>query len=87
MLKYGPDPVAAATMGYNHRTLALASILTSLSALNFLLKIIPNADGSPRICDARPLFHGGHHRERRLGGYGGVPSQRRERPLVIVSHG
>jgi hypothetical protein len=51
VLKYVPDPVAVATMGYNHRTLALESLLTSLSPLNFLMKIIPHVDGSPRICE------------------------------------
>jgi acetoacetate decarboxylase len=38
-------------MGYKHRTLAHEPILESLSTPNFLLKIIPHVDGSPRICE------------------------------------
>ena len=38
VLKYGPIPVAVATMGYKHRTLAPEPILKSLSSPNFLLK-------------------------------------------------
>jgi len=51
ILRYGPVPVAIATMGYKHRTLAHEPILESLSTPNFLLKIIPHVDGSPRICE------------------------------------
>jgi acetoacetate decarboxylase len=51
ILRYGPVPVAIATMGYKHRTLAHEPIQKSLSAPNFLLKIIPHVDGSPRICE------------------------------------
>jgi acetoacetate decarboxylase len=51
ILRYGPVPVAIATMGYKHRTLAHEPILKSLSAPNFLLKIIPHVDGTPRICE------------------------------------
>jgi acetoacetate decarboxylase len=51
ILRYGPVPVAIATMGYKHRTLAHEPILKSLSTPNFLLKIIPHVDGSPRICE------------------------------------
>jgi acetoacetate decarboxylase len=51
VLKYGPIPVAVATMGYKHRTMAPEPLLASLSAPNFLLKIIPHVDGKPRICE------------------------------------
>jgi acetoacetate decarboxylase len=51
VLKYGPIPIAVATMGYKHRTLAPEPILASLATPNFLLKIIPHVDGSPRICE------------------------------------
>jgi acetoacetate decarboxylase len=51
ILKYGPIPVAVATMGYKYRALPHDKILQSLSAPNFLLKIIPHVDGSPRICE------------------------------------
>src|SRR5216684_8278432 len=47
VLRYGPVPVAVATMGYKHRTLSHEKILGSLSAPNFLLKIIPHVDGKP----------------------------------------
>jgi len=51
VLRYGPVPVAVATMGYKHRTLPADKILASLSAPNFLLKIIPHVDGTARICE------------------------------------
>ncbi len=51
VLRYGPVPVAVATMGFKHRALDSARIKTSLSAPNFLLKIIPHVDGSARICE------------------------------------
>lgn len=51
ILKYGKIPVAVATMGYKHSALPADGILASLSAPNYLLKIIPHVDGSPRICE------------------------------------
>ena len=51
VLKYGPVTVAVATMGYKHQALAAAPILASLTAPNYLLKIIPHVDGTPRICE------------------------------------
>jgi acetoacetate decarboxylase len=56
VLRYGPVPVAVATMGYKHRTLAHEPILASLAAPNYLLKIIPHVDGSPRICEVVRYF-------------------------------
>ena len=56
VLRYGPVPVAVATMGYKHRAVAHEPILTSLSEPNFLLKIIPHVDGSPRICEIVRYF-------------------------------
>ena len=50
VLKYGPVPVAVATMGYKHKALDIAPILASLMAPYYLLKFIPLVDGSPRIC-------------------------------------
>jgi len=38
-------------MGYKHREADLAHVKASLEAPNFLLKIIPHVDGSPRICE------------------------------------
>jgi acetoacetate decarboxylase len=51
VLRYGPVPVAVATMGYKHVTLDNAAIHQSLLEPGYLLKIIPHVDGSPRICE------------------------------------
>jgi acetoacetate decarboxylase len=51
ILRYGSVPVALATMGYKHRALAHDRILAALTAPNFLLKIIPHVDSTPRICE------------------------------------
>ena len=50
-LDYGPVRVATATMGYKHKRADSDAVLASLGAPNFLLKIIPHVDGSPRICE------------------------------------
>lgn len=50
-LDYGNIQIARATMGYKHRDLEISSILDALRAPNFLLKIIPHVDGTPRICE------------------------------------
>src|SRR5262249_49854185 len=50
-LDYGPVRVATATMGYKHKAADLDAVHASLAAPNFLLKIIPHVDGSPRICE------------------------------------
>lgn len=51
VLKYGPIPVAVATMGYKYRTMDSAKVLESLKAPNYLLKIIPHVDCSVRVCE------------------------------------
>ncbi|HTI16072.1 MAG TPA: acetoacetate decarboxylase, partial [Trinickia sp.] len=56
ILRYGQIPIAVATMGYKHRTLPHDKILASLSAPNYLLKIIPHVDGSARICELVRYF-------------------------------
>ena len=56
ILRYGPVPVALATMGYKHRAVSHDKILASLSAPNYLLKIIPHVDGTPRICELVRYF-------------------------------
>ncbi|MGT2494881.1 acetoacetate decarboxylase family protein [Cupriavidus basilensis] len=43
-------------MGYKHRALDHGKILASLSAPNFLLKIIPHVDGTARICELVRYF-------------------------------
>ena len=50
-LDYGSVRVATATMGYKHRALDIARVEATLAAPNFLLKIIPHVDGTPRICE------------------------------------
>ena len=50
-LDYGSVRVATATMGYKHKELNLAPIKAALAEPNFLLKIIPHVDGTPRICE------------------------------------
>lgn len=50
-LDYGPVRVATGTMGYKHRQVDHATVGKALAAPNFLLKIIPHVDGSPRICE------------------------------------
>jgi acetoacetate decarboxylase len=56
VLRYGPVPVAVATMGYKHRTLAHSAVLASLAVPNYLLKIIPHVDGTARICELVRYF-------------------------------
>lgn len=56
VLRYGPVPIAVATMGYKHKTLAHDKILASLCAPSFLLKIIPHVDGTARICELVRYF-------------------------------
>lgn len=50
-LDYGSVRVATATMGYKHHALDLAPLKAVLAEPNYLLKIIPCVDGSPRICE------------------------------------
>jgi len=50
-LHHGPRTIAIRTMGYKHKEADLAAIKASLAAPNFLLKIIPHVDGTPRICE------------------------------------
>ncbi|HZB89893.1 MAG TPA: acetoacetate decarboxylase [Stellaceae bacterium] len=50
-LDYGPVRVVTGTMGYKHQALDAKQVATALAAPNFLLKIIPHVDGTPRICE------------------------------------
>ena len=50
-LNYGPVRVATGSMGYKYKPADLNAVKASLVAPNFLLKIIPHVDGSPRICE------------------------------------
>ncbi len=50
-LDYGPVRVATGTMGYKHRALDPEAMRKALSIPNYTLKIIPDADCTPRICE------------------------------------
>ncbi len=50
-LDFGSIRIATATMGYKHRELSEAEVMPALTAPNFLLKIMPHVDGTPRICE------------------------------------
>ena len=50
-LDYGAVRVATATMGYKYRALDLVAVREALMGPNYLLKIIPHVDGTPRICE------------------------------------
>ena len=50
-LDYGQLRVATASMGYKHKALDLKPIAAAFAKPNYLLKIIPHVDGSPRICE------------------------------------
>ncbi len=56
ILRFGPVPIAVATMGFKHRALPHDRIMAALAAPNYLLKIIPHVDGSPRICELVRYF-------------------------------
>jgi acetoacetate decarboxylase len=55
-LDYGSIRVATGTMGYKHKALDIDAVLKSLLAPNFLLKIIPDVDCTPRICELVRYF-------------------------------
>ena len=50
-LHYGSVLCASATMGYKHREIDHAPLLASLAKPNFMLKIVPHVDCTPRICE------------------------------------
>jgi acetoacetate decarboxylase len=50
-LHYGSVEIAVGTMGYKHKQADLAAVKASMEAPNFLLKIMPHVDGTPRICE------------------------------------
>lgn len=50
-LDYGSVRIARATMGFKHQEVDATTVLASLANPNFLLKIIPHVDGTPRICE------------------------------------
>jgi acetoacetate decarboxylase len=50
-LHYGAVRCAIATMGYKHKILPADPIMRALDEPNYVLKIIPHVDGTPRICE------------------------------------
>ncbi len=50
-LDYGPVRIATGTMGFKHQVVPTDPLLAALAQPNFLLKIIPHVDGTPRICE------------------------------------
>jgi acetoacetate decarboxylase len=50
-LHYGSVLCATGTMGYKHREADREQVMAALTAPNFLVKIIPHVDGTPRICE------------------------------------
>ncbi len=50
-LHYGSVLCASGTMGYKHKDADQDAILHSMQKPNFLIKIIPHVDGTPRICE------------------------------------
>jgi acetoacetate decarboxylase len=50
-LNYEDIDVAVASMGYKYETLNTEDIRKALLTPNYLLKIIPHVDGTPRICE------------------------------------
>ena len=51
-LAYGTQRIATGTMGYKYRALDIESERKKLADTpNYLLKVIPHVDGSPRICE------------------------------------
>lgn len=50
-LDYGSIRVATGTMGYKHREAEADKVLQSLAQPNWLLKIIPDVDCGPRVCE------------------------------------
>jgi acetoacetate decarboxylase len=50
-LDFGTLRVATATMGYQHHPLDLDEARAQITVPTFMLKIIPNYDGTPRVCE------------------------------------
>lgn len=50
-LRYGSALCVTATVGYKHRVLDCAPVAKAISEPNFLLKILPHVDGSPRVLE------------------------------------
>jgi acetoacetate decarboxylase len=50
-LHYGSVLCVSATMGFKHREIDPPLLLKALARPNFMLKVIPHVDCTPRICE------------------------------------
>lgn len=50
-LDYGPVRIAIGTMGFKHRNADRQATLRALALPNWMLKIMPDVDCSPRVCE------------------------------------
>jgi acetoacetate decarboxylase len=50
-LRYGSVLCVSATMGFKHREIDPAPLSKALARPNFMIKIIPHVDCTPRICE------------------------------------
>ena len=75
-LHYGSVLCVSATMGYKHREIDPAPLLKSLAKPNFMIKIIPHVDCTPRICELVRYYLRGRDGEGRLVGAGRDPAVR-----------
>lgn len=50
-LDYGPVRVATGTMGFKHKELDAKKVKVAMQEANYLLKVIPHVDCTPRICE------------------------------------
>jgi acetoacetate decarboxylase len=50
-LHYGDSLCALASFGYKHREADSQQVMRGLKKPNFVMKIIPHVDGTPRICE------------------------------------
>ena len=61
VLNFGPVRVASGSMGFKHKPADLAAIKTKFANPGFLLKIMPNVDGTPIICELVRVTKGDIH--------------------------
>jgi acetoacetate decarboxylase len=50
-LHYGSVLCVSASMGFKHRELDTTALAKALARPNFMIKIIPNVDCTPRVCE------------------------------------
>lgn len=49
-LDYGPVRIATGTMGFKHSEADSKAVIASLNEPNYLVKVVPNPDGTPGVC-------------------------------------